>query len=84
MGILERLFGRKSAEPPAESSGNCPHAALVPKWDNHDELGKTDKVSRYVCESCSEIISPEDADRVIAAAAERLRVVTMETPTTDD
>lgn len=86
MGILSRIFGRKSDAPAAEAelSDDCPHAALVPKWDNPDEVGKTDKVSRYVCESCSEVISPEDGQRMISAAAERVRAVPEETPATED
>lgn len=35
-----------STEPP------CPHTTLTPRWDSVADMGKDDKVTSYMCESC--------------------------------
>jgi hypothetical protein len=76
MGFLDRLFGRKSAsdsdqaEPPPP---DCPHVALVPRWDDPADMGKADRVTSYTCEACRDTFSREEGDQLRAAEAERVR-----------
>jgi transposase-like protein len=83
MGFLDRLFGRKGPEDaPAKAKAieeaiaevECPHAAVTPRWDSAADMGKTELVSAYVCESCGATFSREEGGRLTAGAAERLRV----------
>lgn len=79
MGFLDRLFGRKGAaaapvEEPPPVTEECPHAAITPRWDSAADMGKTALVSAYVCESCHATFSREEGGRLVAAAAERMRV----------
>ena len=76
MGFLNRLLRRegpthKSQAEPLDPP--CPHVALVPHWDSAEDIGKADRVSRYVCESCRGTFSREEGDGMVAQAAERLR-----------
>ena len=74
MGFLDRLLGRREAEPPggAESSQpGCPHVTLVPNWDLAEDMGDLEKVSRYTCEACSAGFSREEGDQLRAKGAER-------------
>jgi len=78
MGLLDRLFGRKGnkaapAEEPA-AEVECPHTAVTARWDSAADMGKTELVSAYVCESCHATFSREEGAVFIAAAVERLRV----------
>jgi transposase-like protein len=79
MGFLDRFFGRKATaaapegEKPAEEV-ECPHAAVTPRWDNAADMGKTELVSAYVCESCHTTFTREEGQQLVAAAAERLRI----------
>ena len=79
MGFLDRIFGRKGADaasvegpPPVEVE--CPHAAVTPRWDSAADMGKTQLISAYVCESCHATFSREEGDRLTASAANRLRI----------
>lgn len=77
MGLLKRLFGRKEAQvtPATEVAERpCPHAAIVPHWDNAADIGKSDLVSSYACESCGATFSREESERLLSEAAERLRI----------
>ncbi len=77
MGFLDKLFGRKGAATPAAESAvdvQCPHAALTPRWDSAADMGKTELVSSYVCESCHESFSRDQGAGLVTAAADRLRV----------
>src|SRR5207247_10930179 len=81
MGFLDKLLGRKgrvgTAQPKEDEAipdAPCPHGALVPHWDQLEDMGKTDAISYYVCESCSERFSREQGQRLMAEAAERVRV----------
>src|SRR5207244_560157 len=76
------LFKRRK-ETEAEESGpaaepECPHSALVPRWDELADMGKPEKVSRYICESCHQDFSREEGERVLAEQRERLHVDEME------
>ena len=82
MGFLDRLLGRREAEPPrgAESSQpGCPHVTLVPNWDMAEDMGDLEKVSRYTCEACGAGFSREEGDQLRAElrakGAERIRQI---------
>ena len=83
MGFLDRLFGHKGAEeaPTKKKASDeaiaeveCPHAAVTPRWDSVGDMGKTELVSAYVCESCGATFGREEGGRLTAGAADRLRV----------
>jgi transposase-like protein len=79
MGFLDKLFGRKGADAaPAKKEPavevECPHAAVTPRWDSAADMGKTELVSAYVCESCGTTFSREEGAQLTASAADRLRV----------
>jgi hypothetical protein len=81
MGFLDRLFGRKSGTETAPAKEEewiadvpCPHGSLVAHWDDPGAMGKSDAVSYYICESCGERFSRDQGQRLMAQAAERVRV----------
>lgn len=82
MGFLDSLFRRKGANAaPATPTGEapavaeeCPHAAVTPRWDSAADMGKTELVSAYVCEACHATFSREEGSKLVASAADRLRV----------
>lgn len=74
MGFLSRIFGRQPAGGPSETvHPPCPHATLIPRWDRAEEIGVTERVANYVCESCHATFSREEGEVLLAHAAERLR-----------
>jgi hypothetical protein len=62
MGVLEKIFGGKKdrteeiAEVPA-----CPHAVLMPRWDNAADMGHEDRATSFVCEGCQAVFTGEEA-----------------------
>ena len=60
MSFLGRLFGGGKTKPvdqPAVAL-ECPHTALVPKWDNVHDMGIEDKATGYECDSCHKAFTP--------------------------
>ncbi len=83
MGFLDKLLGREKrpqTEQAAASEQQCPHTALVPRWDSAEDMGKMERVSRYVCESCQRSFSREEGEAMRAEETERLRVGEIESP----
>lgn len=80
MGFLDRLLGRKEEQPAPEAAAPepvCPHIALVPFWDSADDMGNSEKVARYKCESCQEEFSREGGTgcrRRSRSVSERLKL----------
>lgn len=71
MGILSKLFGggsKAAAAPPASESTpvECPHLALVPRWDSAEDMGKSERISHYYCEGCKSDFSPAEAEAIRA------------------
>jgi len=64
MGILSKILKARQREeapaPPVETE-ECPHVALVPHWENLDDMGKPDRVAWYVCDACHHRLTPEEA-----------------------
>jgi hypothetical protein len=73
MGLLDKLFGGKTkASDTATISVECPHAVLVPRWDNVQDMGREDKATRFMCEACHEEFTPEAAQTIRETMNERL------------
>ena len=74
---LRSLFGRRKEEPvaeaPEDTTISCPHTALIPRWDNPEDMGKEDRASRFYCEACGQTFSPEETQALRATEAERLK-----------
>lgn len=65
MSILSKIFGSGTTEAPArpeaDTAPECAHRALVPRWDDAADMGKSEKISRYYCEGCGEHFSVDEA-----------------------
>ena len=73
MGLLDKLFGSKDkATNVSTVAVECPHAVLVPRWENVQDMGHEDKISRYMCEACHEEFSPEVAVQLRDTINERM------------
>jgi hypothetical protein len=78
MGILDKLLGRnkrtqvvtKSRE---EIQAECPHTTLLARWDSVDDMGKNEKATSFVCDSCHAEFSPDETEAIRAGHSERLR-----------
>lgn len=78
MGILDRLFGRKSQQATVTKSreeiqAECTHTTLLGRWDSVEDMGKEDKAVRFVCDSCHAEFSPEETERIREGHSTRLR-----------
>lgn len=81
MGFLSRLFGGKKEAPAEEvAAAECPHTALVPRWESAQDMGKEDKISGYRCEGCAGDFSREEGERLLKAEEERLRSLELDRP----
>jgi len=65
MSFLSKLFGGgKTESVPASASVpvvQCPHLALIAKWDSVADMGIEEKATSFECESCHESFTPEEA-----------------------
>ena len=75
MSFLSKLFGgggkSKAAEKPVTAL-ECPHAALVPKWDNVKDMGVEAKATGFDCDACHKSFTPEEARTIRENLAERM------------
>lgn len=80
MSFLSRIFGGKKEAPVEEAveAAECPHTALVPRWDTAEDMGKEDKISGYRCEGCAGTFSREEGEALLAAEEERIRSIEAE------
>ena len=82
MGFLDKLFKRGPggeaeglhADVPIEQA-ECPHVALVPKWDEPDDIGHEDKASRFDCGTCGATFTPAEAQHLRETEAERIGAI---------
>ena len=75
MGFLNRLFRRReTSEDVAVAEPECPHAALAPHWESATDIGHSDRVTGYRCDSCGAVIDREEGEKTMAAAASRLSI----------
>jgi hypothetical protein len=76
MGLLDRLFRRSGAPTEAvdDAAGTeCPHTTLTARWDSAEDMGNEDKATSFICTACNESFAPEEAMKLRATEAERLR-----------
>jgi hypothetical protein len=80
MGLLSKLFGGKSkgTEATPVVVGECIHAVLVPRWENVQDMGKEDKITRYMCEACHQEFAPDVAQHLRDTINERMDASLME------
>lgn len=68
MGFLKGLFGGGTKE--AAVTGQtahmpeCGHVTVVPRWDNAEDMGKSDRVTVYHCEGCNTDFTPAELDAI--------------------
>jgi hypothetical protein len=74
MGFLDKLFGgsKEKSTTTVIDAPPCPHVVLVPRWDTAGDIGITERASRFVCEACEQVFTPEEAQRLQATAGDRL------------
>jgi len=73
MGLLSNLFGgKKQAEAVSTVSVECPHSVLVARWDSVQDMGIEEKATRFMCETCKEMFSPEEATQLRNTLAQRI------------
>ncbi len=74
MGFLDKLFGSKkdSSSTATIEVPPCPHVVLIPRWDAAGDIGINDRASRFVCEGCEQIFTPEQARSLQSSTADRL------------
>ena len=70
MGFLDKVLGRKHVERVVEVQ--CPHTAVVPRWNNLGDMGKEDLISSYDCTACNGSFTPEQV-RNFAPATELIQ-----------
>ena len=75
MSFLSKLLGREKAKPVEEAAVvvECPHAALVPKWDSVQDMGIEEKATSFTCDSCHQVFTPAEARVLRESLAERLK-----------
>ncbi len=49
------LFGRHHKK----ESKPCEHAKALPRWDNVEDTGRPDRISRLYCPSCDSFVTPK-------------------------
>jgi hypothetical protein len=69
------IFRRRKDEPAAimEAEPECPHVALLPHWDDPNDMGHEDRASSFRCQACSQVFTPAEARELRATEAERIR-----------
>lgn len=77
MRFLRRLLGRREERPVGQKEASepvCPHVTLVPRWDSAGDIGKSEKVSSFICVGCQASFSREEGEQLQATEAERVRL----------
>ena len=65
MSLLRKLTHKEGTEEQAVEeqtfAPDCPHKALIPRWDSVEDMGKEDRATSYFCEGCERTFTPEEA-----------------------
>ena len=72
MKWLHRQRESQPTDAPADEAV-CGHLVLIPMWDTAEDVGHEADVSRYRCESCGALFSPQEATRLRATEADRVK-----------
>ena len=85
MGLLDKLFGRKTAATPEPEPAEvvCLHTSTAPQWDSPDDMGREDRASRFVCAACGTSFTPDEHAALRATEGDRVREL-LATPAPDD
>jgi hypothetical protein len=70
MGIFGLFGGKKKSA--AVELPPCPHAALVPHWDNVKDMGIQAKATVFLCDACHKEFTPEEAAELREGVRDRL------------
>lgn len=79
MSLIGRLLGRDKGKTSGTGSAAtaeappCPHTSLTAKWDSVRDMGNDEKATSFVCSSCNDEFTPEQATELRATEASRLR-----------
>jgi hypothetical protein len=79
MGLLSNLFGKKQAAAVETIATECPHSVLVARWDSVQDMGIEEKATRFMCETCKEMFSPEEAAQLRSTLAQRIARIDADT-----
>ncbi len=65
MGFLKGLFGGSRTEEAQATNerqveADCVHTTVTPRWDNAEDMGKTEKITVYHCEGCGTDFTPAE------------------------
>ena len=73
MGIFG-LFGggKKKGSAATIEVPECPHAALVPRWENVQDMGQEAKASHFLCDACHKEFTPAEAAELREGVKDRL------------
>lgn len=76
MGLLSSIrgmFGSSKEEAVMPSERECLHGTLMARWERSADMGDESKATSWVCSSCGQSFSPDEAGEVKRRAVERLR-----------
>jgi len=76
MSFLSKLFGGGKTQPSEQPviTRECPHAALVPKWGNVQDMGIEAKATSFECDACHKMFTPEEARISGEGLADRIKL----------
>lgn len=74
MGVLGKMFKKDAEQPEDVETPPCPHTALVQRWENPEDMGNAE-LARYVCDSCGESFSYDEAKSFIEQVSSRFEDV---------
>jgi hypothetical protein len=67
MSFFEKILRGSRSSDDGNDGLHCRHGSLSPMWENIDDMGNADKISRYRCLDCGVFLStaaaPRDATR---------------------
>jgi hypothetical protein len=63
MGVLNRFLRRRSG---TESPAPCSHAALGPRWDYPNDVGKLERATGFWCAGCGAVFSRDEGRELLA------------------
>ena len=72
MGLFDFLGGKKKGSAASIEMPECPHAALVARWDSVKDMGQEAKATRYLCDACHKEFTPEEAAGLREGVKDRL------------
>jgi hypothetical protein len=75
MGLLGKIFGggkKATVTTATVPIVECPHAVLVPRWENVQDMGIEAKATRWMCESCKSMFTSDEATMLRNTLSERV------------